>query len=114
MKFFITSLVCLFLCSCIASTWDGTLTKNGKAYKISIEEGGQVYVGHFKIYINGEYVGNADVLDRSLKKHTYAPINTKFGVFKMERNLRMNIGGDKDGFDCYLDGDYVGTVNAKL
>lgn len=108
MKYIFLSLL-LALASCVTTAWDGTLTQNGKAIKITIKEGG-IPVTHFEVSLNGEYIGNAELVEQKMSKHSFSTLNTKFGVLKLIRNIRWNMAGDRIGFDCYLDDEFVGTV----
>lgn len=109
MKFLIFPLFIL-LCSCVATKWDGTLTQNGKAIKVTMKEGGSgITVSHYEISLNGEYVGDAKTLDKTLSKETFKPINTKFGVLKIVWNVNWQIMANSH-FDFYLDDEFVGTV----
>ena len=114
MKLLLSISLCFLLISCAAS-WESTLTKNGKAIKVTITESptAGIFVHAFDIALNNRPQGTIKLDKREgMKKHTFTPLNTEYGVLTVERNFKYQMTGDNITFDCFLDGDYAGTVQA--
>lgn len=116
-KIICTSLLALAMlvftsCVSVKSSWDGTLTQNGKALKITLKEGGSVVVNHFEVSINGEYAGKIEKLNSTSDKHTFSTLKTKFGLLRVERLFRYGFAGNNITFDCYLNDEFVGSFQA--
>lgn len=115
MKLLLSLSLSFFLFSC-ATSYESTLTQNGKAIKVTITEAttAGIFVNGFDIALNNRPQGQIKVnrAESNMKKHTYSPLNTEYGVLTVERNFKYKMAGDNITFDCFLDGEYVGTVQA--
>ena len=112
MKLLLPISLCFLLFSC-SGIRSGTLTKDGTAYIISITQTDFILTegsSPYEVFINGLSVGKIKLVDKTMTKHTYEPLKTKFGVLRAETIINFRFTGDIATFDFYLDDSYAGSI----